>query len=105
MRENFDDDRAADRAVAEVVGEGWFKPDVRKRFPCYRVMDTVDEFQAWLTDFVQKGKFPAHDWLVRLVERELGRSPAKTKIVVSGPLLGVNGNGENAITQADFILS
>jgi hypothetical protein len=50
-------------------------------------MDTVDEFQAWLTDFVHKGKFPPHDWLVRLVERELGRSPAKTKIVVSGPLI------------------
>jgi SAM-dependent methyltransferase len=87
MRENFDDDRAADRAVAQVLREGWFRAEGRKRFACYRVMDNIEEFQEWLTDFVQKGKFPSHDWLVRLVERELDQAERKTKIVVSGPLV------------------
>src|SRR5438876_1412902 len=55
MRETFDDYRAADRAVAQVTNEGRFRAKRRTRFPCYRIMDTLDEFQEWLTDFVNKG--------------------------------------------------
>ena len=87
MRENFDDDRTADRAVAHVLSEGLFKTAGRMRFPCYRVMDALAEFQEWLTDFVQKGEFPSHDWLVRRLAGELGKSPAKTRIVVRAPLI------------------
>lgn len=87
MRENFDDDHAADRAVAQVVGEGLFKAEGRTRFACYRVMDTVDDFQEWLTDFLNKGNFPSHDWLVRRVERALKASDGKASIVVSAPLV------------------
>ena len=86
MRESFDDDRAADRAVAEVVHKGLFKAGRRTRFACYRVMDELEEFQEWLTDFVDRGKCPSHDWLVRLVEQELQVTSGKTRIVVSAPL-------------------
>jgi hypothetical protein len=86
MRENFDDDHAADRAVTEVVNQGWFKAEGRARFACYRVMDTLDDFREWLTDFVQKGKFPSHDWLISRVEHKLESSDDKTRIVVSAPL-------------------
>ena len=87
MRENFEDDRAADRAVTEIVRIGMVRAEGRTRFECYRVMDTLDDFQEWLTDFIKKGNFPSHDWLVRRVERELGATAKKTKIVVSAPLV------------------
>ena len=87
MRESFVDDLAANAAVADVVREGWFTAGKRKRFPCYRVMDTLDEFRAWLQDSIHKGKIGPHDWLVRLVRRELDSTPGKMKIIVSGPLV------------------
>ena|SRR5438105_9568249 len=87
MRETFEDDRAADRAVAQVVSEELFKLDARVRFPCYRVMDTLDEFQEWFSDFVNKNLLQSHEWLVRRLERTLDKSPSKTGIVVSAPLV------------------
>src|SRR5262245_36498274 len=70
MRETFEDDLAADRAVAKVTSQGRFKARSRTRFPCYRVMDTMDDFRTWLDDFIEKGKFPSHDWLVQRLERK-----------------------------------
>lgn len=87
MRENFDDDHAADRAIATVVAEGKFKTESRTRFPCYRVMDTAEEFRDWLTDFVVKGNFHSHDWLASRLERALERSESSHRIVVSAPLV------------------
>lgn len=87
MRETFEDDHAADRAVAKVTREGRFKAEGRTRFTCNRVMNTLDEFQEWLYDFVDKGKFQSHDWLTKRVERALDATTGKTKIVVSGPLV------------------
>ena len=87
MRESFVDDLAADAAVAEAMSEGWFTAGKRKRFPCYRVMDTFDEFRAWLEDSIHKGKIGPHDWLVRSVRRELDSVGGKKTIVVSGPLV------------------
>lgn len=90
MREGFDDDRAADRAVAYVTGDRTFKAESRIRFPCFRVMDTVDEFREWLTDFITRNEHQAHDWLLRRLERKLDSTTTKTRIVVSAPLvLGV----------------
>jgi len=87
MRERFDDDRAADRAVADVIREGFFMADQRKQFPCSRLMDSLNEFQKWLDYSVKLGKLPSHDWLVRKVERERHTVGGKTRIVVSGPLM------------------
>lgn len=86
MRERFDDDRAANRAVAQVARAGWFKTQGRTRFLCYRVMDTLEEFREWLIDFVDRGKCPPHDWLIRKVERELQATSGNTAIAVSAPL-------------------
>ena len=87
MRESFEDDHAADRAVTRIVREGLFKAEGRTRFPCYRVMDTLAEFLEWLTDFVERGKCESHDWLVPLIERSLAASDSKAGIVVSAPLM------------------
>lgn len=87
MREKFDDDRAADRAVTQVEREGRFKAEGRTRFACNRVMDSLDEFQQWLADSINLGKLPPHDWLVQRVERALDVTGGKTRIVVSGPLV------------------
>jgi hypothetical protein len=87
MRETFDDDRAADRAVREVQREGLFKYEGRAVFDCNRTLDTLDEFQEWLADFVKLGKLPSHEWLVRRVKRALDVSGDKTRVVVSGPVV------------------
>lgn len=87
MRENFDDDHAADRAVDHVAREGLFRAEGRKRISCYRMMDTIGEFKEWLTDFIQKGTFESHDWLVRRLERALSVESGKAGIVVSAPLV------------------
>ena len=87
MRETFEDDHAADRAVKEVLREGRFKAEGRTRFTCNRTMDDLDGFQEWLDDFVNKGKFQSHDWLTNRVEQALDATTGKTKIVVSGPLV------------------
>ena len=87
MREKFDDDRSADKAVAHVVSEKLFKAEGRTQFACSRVMDNLVEFQKWLDYSVKLGKLPSHDWLVRKVERERQIVGGKTRIVVSGPLM------------------
>ena len=85
MREKFDDDLAANRAVAQILQEGLFKTEWHTQFDCRRVMDTLDEFRTWIDEFVQLGKLP--DWLTEEVERALNVSRGKTKIVASGPLV------------------
>jgi hypothetical protein len=87
MRETFDHNRAANRAVARVVGERAFKFEGRKRFTLDRSMDSLDEFQSWLADFMDRDdNLPPHDWLIQRVEQALLQQRGKTKIVVSGPL-------------------
>lgn len=88
MRETFEDDRAADRAVKEVIANGWFKAERRAmRFDCYRIMDRMGEFQEWLDDFVSRNELGSHDWLVKRLERALAAEGGKTRIVVSAPLI------------------
>jgi hypothetical protein len=93
MRESFEDDHAADRAVDQVTSDKHFKPAGRRsRLPCFRVMDTIEEFKEWLLDFVTRNEHESHDWLVERLERKLeaiavDEPRAKTRIVVSAPLV------------------
>lgn len=86
MREGFDDDVAANRAVAEVVHAGLFKMERRVRFECNRTMDSLAEFRAWLDEFVSQSKIPSHDWLLQRVRQALSVESTRTKIVIRGPL-------------------
>jgi|SRR5215813_5377131 len=87
MRETFDNDRAADGAVMEVEHEGLCKAERRTVFVCNRTMDSFDEFQEWLADFVKLGKQASHDWLVQRVKRALEVTGGNAKVVVSGPVV------------------
>jgi len=86
MRENFDDDIASDRAVKQVIRDGLFQEESLVEFDLDRVMDTLQDFRAWLDDFtVDKNyKSPSHDWLYQRVERALKKKRADTKIAVRG---------------------
>src|SRR5262249_27174951 len=86
MRETFDDDRAADRAVRDVEREGLFKAETRTVFTCNRTMDSFAEFQKWLADFIKLANQPPQDWLIRRVKRALDVTSGKVTIRVSGPL-------------------
>src|SRR5580765_3997517 len=65
MREWFEDDIAANRAVAAVVRRGLFRRRGRERIACTRSMDTLDEFRSWLDAYAGLNKLPSHDWLVK----------------------------------------
>ena len=86
FREKFDDDYAANRAVAEAERRGWFRVVRRLRFGCSRTMDSLAEFRAWLDESVTLGKLPPHDWLVERVARAVRAGTGRAKIVVTGPL-------------------
>jgi hypothetical protein len=88
MRERFDDDRAASRAVANVLGQRLFKLEGRQRVPLERLMDGLPDFRVWLDEFKSRGnKLPPHDWLIERVRRALGTAPRRRgSVVVSGPL-------------------
>jgi len=83
MRENFDDDIAADRAVKQVIRDGLFQQESLVEFDLDRVMDTLQDFRAWLDDFDVE-KLPSHDWLYQKVERALAEKPKGIKIAVRG---------------------
>lgn len=86
MREKFDDDAAANQAVAEVVRQGLFIAQENLRFECQRTMDSVAEFRAWLDEFVTLGKLPSHARLLERVARAFDGKRGKTQIVITGPL-------------------
>ena len=69
MRERFDDERAADRAVNAALRSGLFEPMARTRFPCNRVATEAEDFRAWLAGYVAMAKLSPHAWLLGRVER------------------------------------
>jgi hypothetical protein len=87
MRERFDDDLVANRAVAAVVRQGLFRRTRRERIPCARTMDTLEEFRAWFHRYVTLGKLPPHAWLDKKIERVLPDAGASARIVVHAPLV------------------
>ncbi len=78
MRENFDDDIAANRAVKQVIRDGLFQQKSLAEFDLDRVMDTLPDFRAWLDDFSTE-KLPSHDWLYHRVERALEKKRTAPK--------------------------
>jgi SAM-dependent methyltransferase len=86
MRERFDEDRAANRAIARVVRDRLFQPRARAEFGLDRVMDGMDDFRRWLEEFGQRRTMAAHGWLIRRLERALARRPRRVKIVARGPM-------------------
>ena len=90
MREGFDDDWAANRAVREVLRLRLFRREAHSEFELDRVMDSMEDFRIWLDEFVQQGNLPSHEWLVQRLERQQKKQGRNTKITVRGPLtLGV----------------
>lgn len=88
LREPLDDDRAANRAVANVLRAGLFKAEWRTQFDCRRVMDSLSDFRTFIEEFLTLGTdLPPHGWLVQRVQRALETTGGKKKIVVRGPLI------------------
>lgn len=87
MRERLDEDRAANRAVRQVVREGLLRPETLVEFELDRVMDSPEEFQMWLDEFIQESASPPHEWLMKRLERARQKEHGEQKIVVRGPLV------------------
>jgi hypothetical protein len=89
MQEPFDDDYAADRAVKQILRDGFFRKESQTQFMLDRVMDNLQDFRTWFDDFPDDIT-PSQDVLYKKVERAVMNQPAETKITVRGPLrLGV----------------
>ena len=86
MRESFEDDWAASRAVREVLRLGLFRREAHGEFDLDRVMDSMEDFRVWLDEFVQQGNLPSHEWLVQRLESKKKKQSGATKITVRGPL-------------------
>ena len=87
MRETFEEDRAADRALARVLRDGMFQPEAHAEFLLDRVMDTMNDFHVWLTEFGQRKVLTSHQWLVRRLERALAKQRKSARIVARGPMV------------------
>ncbi|HZM21560.1 MAG TPA: hypothetical protein VFC02_07445 [Anaerolineales bacterium] len=87
MRETFDDDWAANRAVREVLRLRLFRREANSEFDLDRVMDSTEDFRVWLDEFVQQGNMPSHEWLVQRLESKKKKQSEATKITVRGPLM------------------
>jgi len=86
MDESLEDDYAANRAVAEVIQKGWYKPISRTQVKCNRNM-ALNDFASWLADF-PTGRGATQERLIRTVEDAFEQAKGKTKkIIVKGPLV------------------
>src|SRR5690242_20893748 len=65
MREHFDEDHAADRAVARALRQGWLRSGRRLRFELERSMDSLGDFRTWLAEFGQRRMLVSHAWLLK----------------------------------------
>ena len=87
MREDFADDRAANRAVAQVVRERRFRRESGVEFDLDRVMDSLDDLREWLDDLCSQDKMPPHAWLFERLERAVEGAGPGHRITVRGPLV------------------
>ena len=86
MREDLTDDRAANRALKRAAALGLFQPESNREFDLDRVMDTLEDFREWMSDFPSGKLAPEDDRLYRRVERALAKVRPGTRIVARGPL-------------------
>ncbi len=86
MKEDLDDDRAANAAVKAVIRLRLFRRTAFASVDLRRHIDSLSDFGTWLQDFSTFGAFPPHDWMVHKVEEALAQASRPTKIVVQGPL-------------------
>ena len=86
MRETFDEDRAADAAVARMMRERRFRLRWRGRFECERIMDCVGDFREWALECSAPPGEKGHAWLGDRLDAALARHGRPAKIVARAPV-------------------
>ncbi len=87
MSETFEDERAADRAIAHVAREKLFRRTQRAQFEIKRYMDTLQDFRQWLDEFIEFTRLNHRPTVWEKVEREFAGRKGDAQIVVRGPLV------------------
>lgn len=85
MNEKLDDDYAANRAVAEVIRQGWFKLVSRTQVNCDRTMPLKD-LETWLSDF-PVDRAASKKRLIQTITRAYRSKAGRKRIVAKGPLV------------------
>lgn len=86
MRERFEDERAADRALRAALRTGHFDLISRSRFPCNRVVTEAEDFRRWLHGYVAMQKLSPHAWLLARVEQAFRGARGPLQIMISAPI-------------------
>jgi hypothetical protein len=87
FRELMDDDRAANRALQQVLRERLFRRTRQLKFQVYRYADTFEEFEDWYQEFVRDKPCKPSPRLVARVKSALLGQPKGTPIVINGPVI------------------
>lgn len=86
MHECLDDDHVADRAVKHVLKAGLLARRRRITVDCERVIDTYEEFESWVKQFMQPDMLSKARPVMRRVAKALAEAEGPAEIVVHGPL-------------------
>ena len=86
MQESFNLDRAANAAVAAAIRSGLFHQLSSRPFPFNRLLSSVDDFEAWLRDFIDEDGLPSRARLHEQVRRAYGQVSGKRSIIVQAPV-------------------
>ena len=86
LKEDLDDDRAANAAVKTVIRQRLFRRAAFATVDLRRHIGSLSAFRTWLEEFSTFGAFPPHEWMFQKVQAALAEASRSTKIVVRGPL-------------------
>lgn len=87
ISEDFDGSRAANRAVAHVLGLKLFRMARRTRFECEVSFSSSGALREWIADYADTEDARSHERLVQRAERAIRGSPTQAKIVARIPLV------------------
>ena len=88
MDETFENDYAANDAIAMILEQGLFKLTDRAELECQRHMETIDDFDEWLADFQSLATdLASHRWLVRKADEALQAAGSDAILMATGPLI------------------
>lgn len=86
MHECLDDDHAADRALKRVLDAGLLARRRQITVDCERVIDTFEEFESWVKQFVPAERLSKARPVIRRVAKAFSEATVRAEIVAHGPL-------------------
>ncbi len=81
------DDRAADRAIREVISQGYYRRIHRDKFIVNRYLDSLDSFKDWYEEFSHDKPCKFNPRLVERVKTVQYSLTSQASLVITGPVI------------------